>query len=447
MSVAIISCGSINNGDDNKCFNSEAKRLNGKCTSIELKASPNDASDNRMLKVYYSIIPSTNKIPTKHPVALLVGGPGFSNTIENDKYIALLPEFLRERDIIIMDYRGTGFSDPYPRCDNLFSAIGLDVDLFGKCAKGLKEKNIKLGDYTSANIAYDFNKILEKEKIDKVVLLGYSYGTRVATTIARDYPNKVSSMILDGFFPIEANGISQAKESILEKLNDLAIKYDKKYPTAKLRDRLEITATQLDAPNALYTFQYLSEWAYTSDGVAEMKKALDNHTQYLPSITIREIDPKYNYKASSDIMSIAILMHEEAYFINKQPSFNFGFGEKLVKSLESFHSGSALNISSINKIKSHFTKVPDDKEMTALSSDIPTIIFTGGMDYRTPKYWALNAQKTLKNSMHFFFPAEQHVLTIGNKVSHTLMDNFLNKDGFRNSDGNLTGKGYMQIKP
>ncbi len=448
LSVFFLSCGGGDSGDSNKCFSSEMRTAKAKCDFLEVKASPNDANDKRMLKVYYSIIPASNKSSNKEPIVFLVGGPGPSNIFQADINIHSLSYLFDDRDMIVMDYRGTGFTEPYPKCDDLFTYAGLDKERFKSCMVSLEKDNIKLSDYTSANIAYDLDKILEKEKIPKVILAGYSYGTRLASTIARDYPNKVSAMILDGFFTIEANGISQAKESILDKLSDLSIRYDKEYPNAKLKDKLE---ESLKEPNscAVSRLKLIASMAYVNINASPVKAEVEGIMSAscgdVKSLS-REIDSKFAYRSSSDVFSLGVIMYEEAYFMSEQKPYDFGFGNNVVNALNKFQGGAPLDVSEVDFMRPYFKAVPNKKEMEPLKTDIPTIIFTAGLDLQTTKYWAINAQKHLSNSRHFFFPSQDHVFSNENGVSTDIIKKFLNNYNDLSTLDNIDLEGASSLK-
>ena len=431
LSIFFLSCGkSGDNGNNNnngnaKCFSSAIQDMKGKCNFIEVKASPNDPNDKRMLKVYYSIIPAINKSTNNDPIIYLEGGPGPSTTFTVGGDVHRLANLFQDRDLIVMDYRGSGFTEPYPKCNSLFSEAGLDKENFKQCVASLDKKNIKLSDYTSANIAYDLNKILEKEKIDKIILAGYSYGTRVASTMARDYPNKVSAMILDGFFTIESNGISQAKEAILEKLSDLSIRYDKEYPNAKLRDKLEELFKE-PSSCSLDKLKLIASIAYVNVNASIVKHNIEEIMSTPCDGSPRNIDPKFFYRFSSEIMSLGIIMYEEAYFMSKQKPHTFGFGTNVVNALNKFQGGAPIDVSEVDFMREYFTAIPKQIEIEPLKTDIPSIIFTAGLDLQTPKYWAINAQKHLSNSRHFFFKDLDHVFSNNDTIAEDIVRKFLN---------------------
>ena len=144
-------------------------------------------------------------------------------------------------------------------------------------------------------------------------------------------------------------------------------------------------------------------------------------------------------------MSLAIIMQEEYYFTKKQPFYDFGFKKNVLKSLEGFQGGSPLTMSVFKSIESLFTSKTPQKEMEALKSNIPTIIITGGLDQQTTKYWAVNAQKYLSNSRHFFFPKQDHIVSRSNKNAQKIIKTFLNNDNFVLLD-KMKGDDFHQLK-
>ncbi|MCA1667333.1 MAG: alpha/beta hydrolase, partial [Thermomicrobia bacterium] len=67
------------------------------------------------------------------------------------------------------------------------------------------KQGINLGAYTSAEGAADLNDIRALLGYAKLDLLGVSYGTRVALTMMRDFPDAVRGAVLDSSVPLQAN--------------------------------------------------------------------------------------------------------------------------------------------------------------------------------------------------------------------------------------------------
>ncbi|MGE2727661.1 alpha/beta hydrolase [Mycolicibacterium pulveris] len=161
------------------------------------------------------------------------GGPGESGVEAAASVVSSLPESVRERfDLVGFDPRGVANSTPALWCnsdadnDRLRADPQVDYSEEGvaeieaetkafvqRCVDKMGEEF--LANVGTANVARDLDAIREAVGDEKLTYLGYSYGTRIGSTYAENYPDKVRAMILDGAVdpnadPIEAN-VRQAK--------------------------------------------------------------------------------------------------------------------------------------------------------------------------------------------------------------------------------------------
>ncbi|MCW3063158.1 MAG: alpha/beta hydrolase [Solirubrobacterales bacterium] len=134
--------------------------------------------------------------PRRPPLVLVTGGPGQAGA----DLIAgagpggpFDPDRLR-RDVIAFDPRGTGHSGLL-RCPPLEKAKSfLATDAAAACWGSLGARRYG---YTSRTVADDIDAIRQKVRAPKIALYGISYGTSVAQTYARVYPQNVDRVILD----------------------------------------------------------------------------------------------------------------------------------------------------------------------------------------------------------------------------------------------------------
>ena len=143
---------------------------------------------------------SLNKKPD--PLFLIAGGPGTSAV---DLYTSSAGPFdrvRRDRDIILVDQRGTGRSHRLD-CDygdqNIFERIDeIEVGAANiKCRDELS-KNADLRMYTTSVAVRDLEHVRQALGYERINLYGNSYGTRVAQHYARRYPKSTRTVILDG---------------------------------------------------------------------------------------------------------------------------------------------------------------------------------------------------------------------------------------------------------
>lgn len=105
--------------------------------------------------------------PKGVPFIVLHGGPGYQSTISSLEHFNLKTDF-----VILYDQRGSGKSKPF--CE--------------------------IKDHTTDALVQDINLLLSHFKIDKVNILGGSWGTTLALCFAIKNPQKVASLILRGVF-------------------------------------------------------------------------------------------------------------------------------------------------------------------------------------------------------------------------------------------------------
>src|SRR5271167_1569326 len=74
-------------------------------------ARPLDPAGQAQIEVFFEYVPARD--PARPPEATLVaaeGGPGFPTTASAETYLGLFGPIMQHRDLVLMDYRGTGRS-------------------------------------------------------------------------------------------------------------------------------------------------------------------------------------------------------------------------------------------------------------------------------------------------------------------------------------------------
>lgn len=127
------------------------------------------------------------------------GGPGYSSTGSRDFYLSLFQPLRDHRDVLIVDKRGTGLSDPID-CPSLQTG-STALSAVKACAEQLGET---AWFYGTAFAAGDIVAVLDALDIDQVDSYGDSYGTFFGQVLAGLYPKRLRSIILDSAFPVRA---------------------------------------------------------------------------------------------------------------------------------------------------------------------------------------------------------------------------------------------------
>ena len=177
------------------------------CTTFDVPENRDDPHSRRIgLKL--AIARSDAQVPESDMAVLLAGGPGEAAT---ESWVVEAPAFadvLKHHDVLLLDQRGTGSSNPLS-CKHAEdasdeAAVTLDLDKVRKdvaaCLAEVKQKADPR--YYTTTIAVqdleDVRKALGSPALD---LIGVSYGTRMAQQYLKHYPDNVRSVVLDSVVP------------------------------------------------------------------------------------------------------------------------------------------------------------------------------------------------------------------------------------------------------
>jgi len=144
------------------------------------------------------------------PIFLLAGGPGDNPSIllEIKNIAPILHEFTVKSDVIIIEQRGNGLSNPNLTCPESFNLPlnePLTIEKFSKvyrsyikgCKKFWEEKSRDLSSYNVISMADDINDIRKSLNYDKIMLFGGSFGSHHALTYAKKHPRHVDRILVD----------------------------------------------------------------------------------------------------------------------------------------------------------------------------------------------------------------------------------------------------------
>src|SRR3954447_4127514 len=151
-------------------------------------------------QLFEELVPGNR--PGGAPVVVFPGGPGLSASLVGRSLAAQFAPFVAGRDLIFFDQRGTGRSG-FLDCDSAldptyFVPAGLELlqeaKTVERCARSLGPRR---DFYTTAETVADLEAMRSALGIDRLSLVGISYGTRDAMEYARAYPQHVESLVLD----------------------------------------------------------------------------------------------------------------------------------------------------------------------------------------------------------------------------------------------------------
>jgi pimeloyl-ACP methyl ester carboxylesterase len=178
-----------------------------RCTSLSV---PEDRSrpGGRRIDLGLAWVPSAAKRPQPDPIVFLAGGPGQAALASYPMLSGAFRDALRQRDVILVDQRGTGKSHPLECPEVAARQLASDFQTPGAAeARALAKaclgeiRNADPQFYTTSAYIDDLEAVRHALGVQQVNLYGVSYGTRVALEYLRRHPERVRTAVLDSVVP------------------------------------------------------------------------------------------------------------------------------------------------------------------------------------------------------------------------------------------------------
>ena len=190
------------------------------------------------------------------PLVYLSGGPGSDNFLGADNsehWVQWLQRVNIARDLIVMEFRGTGRSQPQYRCrayeQQLRDSLGRNQSLaddgeallvaMGLCLDEFRQRGFASEDFSTSVYADDLYRLQQLLEINTWNLMGASYGSRVAMDFSRRYPAATRAMVLDSVYPPGKGGLLSWPENLA---NSFAALWDECVNQGDVCDQSAFTA-------------------------------------------------------------------------------------------------------------------------------------------------------------------------------------------------------------
>ena len=175
-----------------------------RCAQLSVPEDP-ARPDGPTIELFVARIAALSSAPKPDPLLIITGGPGQSTV---DFYLQMRGAFeqvRRDRDLILVDQRGTGRSASGFTCDapadlTLSDAGEVPDGFVEECLAGL-EHDPRF--YTTSVAVQDLERLRAALDLPQWNIYGVSYGTRVAQHYVRRFPDRARAVILDGVVPGE----------------------------------------------------------------------------------------------------------------------------------------------------------------------------------------------------------------------------------------------------
>jgi pimeloyl-ACP methyl ester carboxylesterase len=396
--------------------------------------------DSRLIRLHVAIFRNRAGVPTIDPVIKISGGPGSSGLNTAGYLLGVgMDAVLDQRDFVVFDQRGTGYSKPRLDCPERVSITSAVlggrltaeesaqaiVESFRRCRDRLIAEGVDLSVYNSAASAADINDLRIVLGYEKLNLYAISYGTRLALTLIRDYPNTVRSVVLDSTYPLDVNLYTTLAPNA-ERAFNVFFNHCAADPncSSSYPDLRNVFYRLVDDLNTHPAFVPL----YIDNGKINVR--LDGGLLidilfgglYSPAVSetmpqmISEVRAgRYNNILSQRLeryfetatalgMQMAVQCAEEIPF--SAPEEAFVAAQGVQPQIAAFFPASVQPLFAV--CKEWTVTPPDPRENLSVSSDVPTLILAGEGDPITPPEWGRRVAEDLSHAYFYEFPGSGH---------------------------------------
>ncbi|HXN71707.1 MAG TPA: alpha/beta fold hydrolase [Candidatus Acidoferrales bacterium] len=187
------------------CRTSDAN-TEGLCGKYEVYEN-RKSQTGRKIALNIMVLPALSEKPAPDPWVAIAGGPGQSS-VEAYPLAGYTTKIRQQRDVVLIDQRGTGKSNPLP-CQLRDPKVAQEMigesmvpEKVRACRAEL-EKNADLALYTTSIAADDLDEVRQAMGYDKINIFGGSYGTRAGLVYLRMHGDHVRTIALEGVAPPE----------------------------------------------------------------------------------------------------------------------------------------------------------------------------------------------------------------------------------------------------
>lgn len=416
------------------------------CGSLEVPENRSIA-DGRRISLFVARIPALSRRRSPDPLFILAGGPGLGASAF---YAATAPAFARinrDRDLILVDQRGTGRSSPL-LCpvdeQQLWDAdAATTAQLMRECRDRLAVDH-DLAQYTTSVAVRDLEAVRVALGYGAINIYGSSYGTRVAQHYARRFPQHARALILDGVVPPErvlGTTTPVDAEATLERIFARC----REAPACRERfgdpaqDYLELRRKLDNGPISLrlahprsgeiinmdFTAQLfagaLRLASYSADQAAllPLTLAMANRENRFEPLAAQFLVATAGYDAL-----LAYGMHNSVICSEDVPLFDAEHLRR--RELEGTFLGTA-QVDSLLSLCADWPRGPVDKDLhQKLASDTPALLLSGTADPVTPAAFGDEAALGFSAALHLKFRDQGHG-QLGQPCVDRLMAQFLDK--------------------
>jgi pimeloyl-ACP methyl ester carboxylesterase len=417
-----------------------------------------DTKQGRQIDLNIVVLPALSADPKPDPFFFLAGGPGQGAAKMAKPLREAFRQILTDRDIVLVDQRGTGKSSPL-NCvdpDESLKAFnepeGTSIDKLKKCMSGY-DADLRL--YTTPIAMDDLDDVRAFLGYDRINVYGGSYGTRAGLVYMRQHGDRVRTAVLDGvaptnmrlplFFPRDVQrafdrliadcaadsgcnarypNLGARARALIERLDKNPPLVSVEHPRTGEQGEIRMTARNLANVFAQTLYQPLA----ASLLPALIERAEQNDFQGVLALMGGGGDPEDPAMAVG--MQLSVICAEDAPRISaeeaKREADGSLFGPHVM-----WLQREACAFWPRGSVAASFYE--------PVQSSIPTLIMSGEIDPVTPPVWGEAIAKTLPNSKHIVMPGTGHTAG-GTGCGRRLIKAFIDAGTTENLDTSCVAK-------
>jgi len=418
------------------------------CGKFQVAENPAE-QDGRKIELNVARVPASGRSAEPDPVFLFAGGPGQAATEAWLLVAGALRKLNENRDIILIDQRGTGRSNPL-KCPamEIEDALSTDWDALEEmtriCLYGVE------GDprfYTTTIGMQDYDLVRAALGYEAINLWGASYGTRAAQVYLRLFPERVRSVVLDSVVPQElALGVDHAQkldQAVFRVLNACSADTECGSAFPDTADQLRQLVASLDTQPVETRIDHPTtgeplDLTFDRDALAASLRFLmySSDSQALLPLLINEAATSGDMGRLASQMIISTSGLDEMIALGMEMSVmcaeDFPFFP-----LDDSKAGLLMGNTMIEASRIQCGVWPRGDVPPGFHdpvvSDKPVLLLSGELDPVTPPEYAEQVAEHLSNSMHLVAPGQGHSVSVRGCIGD-LVAEFVDQAGFEGID-------------
>ncbi|MDW8478693.1 MAG: alpha/beta hydrolase [Xanthomonadales bacterium] len=406
-----------------------------RCATLEVPEDPWQPEGSRRIALALAWVPATGRAEPE-PVFFIAGGPGQS---AREAFPSLLPAFAelnRSRDLFFLDQRGTGGShrldcpEPTPAFESFAAGEALRArarEYAAACREALAGR-ADLRRYGTREAVADLEAVRGRLGAERIVLIGVSYGTRVAQEYARAHPARTAALVLDGVVPptrVFANEVAANLEAALNRL------FERCRADASCVERLGDPGELLARARARLEAGGLPAIRFRDPTTGEGREQALDYPSFAGLLRMYAYHPlgmslipyllrEVAHGEDGTALALDVLLERE---LNRQMALGMQLSVLCTEDADAFaprpgDEGTLLGTTFVEILASLCAEwpkgEPEPRRREPLAGDFPALLLSGEFDPVTPPAYGEEAMARLSRARHLVLPGQGHnVLAAG----------------------------------